>query len=136
VHPPLSAAVPILLIFRRLKRLFPKSRRSYAALEPKPVKLSMKLLNILLQLLLPMTQKAGSATVVTRYLIFPTRKSPKAHQAKGINLFANRCNGSLLTRVRKSCKGRAVLPNPAHQVTAEAQEVGAVRTKPSNSAAA
>src|SRR5947209_19621956 len=31
-------------------------------------------------------------------------------------------NGTLLTRVRKSCKGRAVLPKPAHQVTAEAQE--------------
>ena len=44
--------------------------------------------------------------------------------------------GTLLTRVRKSCKGRAVLPKPAHQVTAEAQEEGAVRTKLANSAAA
>jgi len=46
------------------------------------------------------------------------------------------CNGTLLTGVRKSCKGRAVLPKPAHQVTAEAEKVGAVRTKPANSAAA
>src|SRR5437899_2063586 len=45
-------------------------------------------------------------------------------------------SGTLLTRVRKSCKGRAVLPKPAHQVIAEAEEAGAVWTKPSNSAAA
>src|SRR5438034_8112534 len=44
--------------------------------------------------------------------------------------------GSLLTGVRKSCKGRAVRPKPAHQVTVEAQEVEAVRTTPANSAAA
>src|SRR6266480_3890152 len=44
--------------------------------------------------------------------------------------------GSLLTPVRKSCKGRAVSLEPRRQVTAEAEEAGAVWTKPSNSAAA
>src|SRR6266571_5254127 len=44
--------------------------------------------------------------------------------------------GTLLTRVRKSCKGRVASPDPADQVTAEAEKAGAVRTKPANSAAA
>jgi hypothetical protein len=51
---------------------------------------------------------------------------PKALQRRGLNLLVNRCNGSLLTRVRKSCKGRVALPDTAHQVATEEQEVGAV----------
>jgi RNA-directed DNA polymerase len=41
---------------------------------------------------------------------------------------AHQClaTGSLLTRVRKSCKGRVALPDTAHQVATEEQEVGAV----------
>src|SRR5215467_11203067 len=54
----------------------------------------------------------------------------------GIKTSTNRHSGSLLTRVRKSCKGRAAFPDKAHQVTAEGGKAGAVRTKPANSAVA
>jgi hypothetical protein len=43
--------------------------------------------------------------------------------------------GTLLTPVRKSYRGRGASRDKAHQVTAEAEEAGAVQTTPANSAA-
>jgi hypothetical protein len=81
-------------------------------------------------------QPDGSAIVAMRCQIPLPKPLPKALQEGGLNLLDDRCSGTLLTGVRKSCKGRAVLPNTAHQVTAEVEEGEAVQTKRASNAAA
>ena len=53
-----------------------------------------------------------------------------------IQFAGRRPTGTLLTRVRKSYRGRVASPGKAHQVIAEVGEVGAVQTTPANTAAA